>query len=134
MDLLGTLGVLGVVISLVVLFVLGVLLPISAYSAQKWAHACFLELRKLNAAMERDSAHSQPLPETVGSTSPFADLHSPNPEVRQRCANRFGERGAAAIDALPELELLATSDPDRGVRNRAQWAVEEIRRKSRRSK
>lgn len=76
----------------------------------------------------------EPLPETtVRPPLPLDDLQSPNPEVRHRGADLLGERGAAAVDALPELERLAKSDPDRRVRTRAQWAVENIRRKSGRS-
>jgi hypothetical protein len=34
-----------------VLLVLAIVLPISAYAAQKWAHKCYLELETLNRTM-----------------------------------------------------------------------------------
>jgi hypothetical protein len=34
-----------------VLLVLAIVLPISAYAAQKWAHRCYLELETLNRTM-----------------------------------------------------------------------------------
>jgi hypothetical protein len=35
-----------------VLLVLAVVLPISAYAAQKWAHRCYLELETLNRTID----------------------------------------------------------------------------------
>ena len=72
----------------------------------------------------------EPLLETVRPASPANPLQSPDAEVRFLAADRLGERGAAALDALPQLQNLANSDPDSRVRDRAQWAVAEIRRKS----
>jgi len=34
-----------------VLLVLAIVLPFSAYAAQKWAHKCYLELERLNRTM-----------------------------------------------------------------------------------
>ncbi len=34
-----------------VLLVLAIVLPISAYAAQKWAHRCYMELETLNRTM-----------------------------------------------------------------------------------
>lgn len=52
MEGLAALGSIGILVFVFVLVVLGIIMPISAYSAQKWAYKCFLELQKLNAAVE----------------------------------------------------------------------------------
>ncbi len=57
-----------------------------------------------------------------------AGLRSPDPGVRERSASTLGDRGAAAFEALPELEQLLR-DPVRQVRMRAKWAIETIQRK-----
>ena len=48
MEVIELLGLLGIVIFVF----LCIILPISVYCAQKWAYKCYLELRKLNLAME----------------------------------------------------------------------------------
>ncbi len=48
MDSLSDLGALGTLIFLVVFIVLGILLPFSAYAAQKWAWRTYRETMKIN--------------------------------------------------------------------------------------
>jgi hypothetical protein len=59
-EALGALGGIGILIFLFILFVLGIILPISAYSAQKWAYKCYLELKTLNERFDRDALHPPP--------------------------------------------------------------------------
>lgn len=42
----------GIILYVIFLF-LCIILPISAYCAQKWAYKCYKELRKLNEAVKR---------------------------------------------------------------------------------
>ena len=48
-DAFGVFGILGVAIFIL----LAIILPISVYSAQKWAYKCFKELEALNQKMDR---------------------------------------------------------------------------------
>jgi len=48
-EIIGSIGFFGILI----LILLGILLPFSAYSAQKWAYKCFKELRTLNDKIDR---------------------------------------------------------------------------------
>jgi len=48
MGALASLGAIGTVLFLLVLALLGFLLPLSAYSAQKYAYKTFREIEKLN--------------------------------------------------------------------------------------
>lgn len=54
-------------------------------------------------------------------------LRSPDADMRIQCATRLGDRGPAALAAVPDLELLR-NDPIRVVRSRAEWAIESIQR------
>lgn len=55
-----------------------------------------------------------------------AGLRSPHADMRVQSATILGDRGPAALEAVPDLELLR-SDPSRVVRSRAEWALEGIR-------
>jgi len=48
-ELMGGFGIFGILIFLL----LAIILPISVYSAQKWAYKSFKELEKLNQKMDR---------------------------------------------------------------------------------
>lgn len=71
MESLGGLLAIGVVAGAVLLAVLVILLPFSAYSAQKWAYRCYQELVKLNRKL--DSTASRP-PQTPESAEPAAGV------------------------------------------------------------
>ncbi len=62
MEALSALGGIGIGIFLIILLVLGIILPISAYSAQKWAYKCYLELKRLNERFDRDRFDRDPPP------------------------------------------------------------------------
>jgi hypothetical protein len=51
-DVITGLGALGIVIFLVILGLLSILLPFSAYAAQKWAHSTYKETKEVNAKLE----------------------------------------------------------------------------------
>jgi hypothetical protein len=91
---------------------------------------CAEMLRKSGPVRKQSDREVEPQPDTAHPTSPLDCLRSPDRGTRMAGVTQLGDQGAAALSALPELEGLAKSDPDRAVRNRAQWAVEEIRRKS----
>lgn len=60
-----------VLIGILLLILLGILLPVSAYSAQKWAKKCHDELVKLNRALAAGSAraeHKEPLCKMCGGS------------------------------------------------------------------
>jgi hypothetical protein len=48
MDLIADVGTLGIYLGVIVVTLLAVLLPMSAYAAQKWAHKTYLEVRSMN--------------------------------------------------------------------------------------
>ena len=45
-------GSTGLLLSVVVLILLAILLPLSAYSAQKWAYKTYKETQRINATLE----------------------------------------------------------------------------------
>jgi len=47
-EFLGGLGIIG----FIMLAILGILLPVSAYSAQNYAYKCFKELKKINDKLD----------------------------------------------------------------------------------
>ena len=49
-DLFGALGLFGVL----AFFLLVIVMPISVYSAQKWAYKCYRELQEINRLLERE--------------------------------------------------------------------------------
>ncbi len=53
MELLSGVGGIALLVGLFLLVVLGILLPVSAYSAQKYAYKAFRELEKLNAKVAK---------------------------------------------------------------------------------
>ncbi|MBA4389307.1 MAG: hypothetical protein C0404_15150 [Verrucomicrobia bacterium] len=57
------------------------------------------------------------------------DLQSTNPNTRETAVSALGRMGGDARDSIQALELL-TKDPNSSVRDRARWAIEEIKRRS----
>jgi len=57
------------------------------------------------------------------------DLRSANPKAREAAVSALGKMGGDARDSIQALEPL-TRDPISSIRDRARWAIEEIRRSS----
>ena len=51
-DFVTVVGSTGLLLSVVVLTLLAILLPLSAYSAQKWAHKTYKETQRISATLE----------------------------------------------------------------------------------
>ena len=51
MEMFGDIEQLGIYLAAVLVTLLAVLLPMSAYAAQKWAHKTYLEVRSMNAKL-----------------------------------------------------------------------------------
>jgi len=51
MEMFGDIEQLGVYLAAILVTLLAVLLPMSAYAAQKWAHKTYLEVRSMNAKL-----------------------------------------------------------------------------------
>jgi hypothetical protein len=51
MEMFGDIEQLGIYLAAILVTLLAVLLPMSAYAAQKWAHKTYLEVRSMNAKL-----------------------------------------------------------------------------------
>ncbi|MGD2074351.1 MAG: hypothetical protein PVI91_16035 [Gammaproteobacteria bacterium] len=51
MEIFGNLEVVGTYVAVILVTLLAVLLPMSAYAAQKWAHKTYLETRSINSKL-----------------------------------------------------------------------------------
>lgn len=51
MEMFGNIEQLGIYLAAILVTLLAVLLPMSAYAAQKWAHKTYLEVRSMNAKL-----------------------------------------------------------------------------------
>ena len=59
MDQLAGLYFIGIFAGLVLLALLGILLPFSAYAAQKWAYRTYEQVRKTNEKLDKIIAHQE---------------------------------------------------------------------------
>ncbi len=99
------------------------LVPLGKYRVIQLGGRRFLSRRLLGESVP-------PLPPASADLNTLrAGLRSPHAEWREYCASLLGDRGAASVAALPDLDRLS-DDPDRKTRARARWAVETIRRAS----
>ena len=68
-DVAGGFGVIGISVAILLFGVFVILIPFCAYSAQKWAYKCYLELRVINERQEHES-QKRTIPSVAGQSNP----------------------------------------------------------------
>lgn len=81
-------GMLGVMLAVIVLAGLALLLPLSAYAAQKWAYKTYLETKSVNDKLARILER---LPADAATGAPTAPTPAPTPAVPGKHASKRRE-------------------------------------------
>jgi len=74
-GIIASLGMIGTLIFILLI----IMIPISIYAAQKWAHKCYTELRRTNAMLERLlESQNVAAPARFGEKSDGIDIQIPD--------------------------------------------------------